>query len=362
MSTWTLIEKLQRAWQRFRAAGVATSSSPSPWRPFRWSVSSAPPSTTATPTRSRPRCRPPPTPPRCDVEDRGDTTSRSCRPRPTPISRRCSPARGDRPTITATYSHQRRLRFTSPAGPREDQLHEGHGVSQMHTSAPTRRSSGATRGCASRSCSTTPARWRTTARSPRSERDQEPADAAAERRDQCRRCLCVHHSVRRRTSTSAPSNYNATWIDWTDWDANNGSCSKTQLVDSYDSKSDCTSARRHLDTANHNNWNGCVMDRGNSSAPSSRNYDTNARHRRRATPPRMYRGRAIRLLPDAAVMALNYNWSAMNDAGQQHDPERQHQPGRSGCSSAGCRWSAAARSDASRRWTRTTHTARSSSC
>ena len=35
-----------------------------------------------------------------------------------------------------------------------------------------------------------------------------------------------------------PVNYNQTWIDWTDWNANNGTCSKSG---SYNTQSSCTS-------------------------------------------------------------------------------------------------------------------------
>jgi Flp pilus assembly protein TadG len=67
------------------------------------------------------------------------------------------------------------------------------------------------------------------------------------------------------------ANYTASWIDWTAWDAANGSCSSSR----YDNKSDCQGASKTWTTANHNTWNGCVVDRGRSTGPSSNNYDTN---------------------------------------------------------------------------------------
>jgi Flp pilus assembly protein TadG len=56
------------------------------------------------------------------------------------------------------------------------------------------------------------------------------------------------------------SNYNQSWIDWTDWDAANGTnvCSQT-------SHGRCTSTT--WTPANHNTWTGCVTDR-------TQNYDT----------------------------------------------------------------------------------------
>ena len=40
-------------------------------------------------------------------------------------------------------------------------------------------------------------------------------------------------------------------------------------------RSNCESCNGTWTPANHNTWNGCVTDRGNSNAPSSGNYDTN---------------------------------------------------------------------------------------
>jgi Flp pilus assembly protein TadG len=62
------------------------------------------------------------------------------------------------------------------------------------------------------------------------------------------------------------SNKSATWLRWTEWDANNGSCSGGS-GSSYKTKTACQSARRTWTASNHNNWTGCVMDR-------DQNYDT----------------------------------------------------------------------------------------
>jgi Flp pilus assembly protein TadG len=58
------------------------------------------------------------------------------------------------------------------------------------------------------------------------------------------------------------SNVSQSWIDWTDWNAANGSCSKSQ----YTTKSSCTSAGKTWTPLNHNKWTGCVTDR-------TQNYD-----------------------------------------------------------------------------------------
>ena len=68
-------------------------------------------------------------------------------------------------------------------------------------------------------------------------------------------------------------NKGASWIDWTAWNNENGSCSNSR----YDTKSECEDANKNWTTANHNSWNGCVTDRGRSSGPHSNNYDTNVK-------------------------------------------------------------------------------------
>jgi Flp pilus assembly protein TadG len=102
------------------------------------------------------------------------------------------------------------------------------------------------------------------------------------------------------------SNYTASWIDWTDWDNQNGSCSSWW----YSTKSSCQGAGKTWTRDNHSTWNGCVTDRGNSNSPSSGNYDTNV-----IAPST---GNAATLFPaeqdsscTQAIMPLNYNWSAM---------------------------------------------------
>jgi Flp pilus assembly protein TadG len=52
-------------------------------------------------------------------------------------------------------------------------------------------------------------------------------------------------------------NVGAGWIDWTDWEAVNGTCSNT----SYTNKSSCESHSKTWTPADHNTWNGCVYDR-----------------------------------------------------------------------------------------------------
>lgn len=59
------------------------------------------------------------------------------------------------------------------------------------------------------------------------------------------------------------SNYNEIWINWTDWEAANGTCSNTY----FRKKSSCQSYGYTWTPKNHNTWNGCVTDR-------DQDYDT----------------------------------------------------------------------------------------
>ena len=190
------------------------------------------------------------------------------------------------------------------------------------------------------------------------------------------------------------SNYNQSWVDWSDWDENKGSCSKwgynTQSsctaqgscnisgnnsqssctsdgncsISGYNSQSTCTAAGVCSNPAkttastctsqractnssytsssqctghgytwgygtwttgvwtagvwtpetwtptSHSTWNGCVMDRGLSSGPSSNNYDTNVTAPTTSDIGTLYTAEQYSSCP-AAVMGLNYNWSSM---------------------------------------------------
>jgi Flp pilus assembly protein TadG len=93
------------------------------------------------------------------------------------------------------------------------------------------------------------------------------------------------------------SNYNATWIDWTDWDAANGTCSNS----GYTKKSSCQSHSGTWTPKNHNTWNGCVTDR-------DQNYDTmNTSPTSGAKfPAEQYSSCPVEL------MGLSYDWTTLN--------------------------------------------------
>src|SRR5262245_11792130 len=101
------------------------------------------------------------------------------------------------------------------------------------------------------------------------------------------------------------SNYNATWIDWTDWNESNGSCSSQW----DNTKSSCQGANKTWTADNHNTWNGCVTDRGNSNNPSNGNYDTNVTAPTIAITATLFAAEQYGNC-SPKVMALNYDWTS----------------------------------------------------
>jgi Flp pilus assembly protein TadG len=103
-----------------------------------------------------------------------------------------------------------------------------------------------------------------------------------------------------------PVNYNQLWIDWTEWNAANGSCSSSK----YSDKSSCLSHGKNWTPDNHNTWNGCVTDRGNSAGPSALNTDTNVTAPVPGVLDTMFTAEQYSSCPQP-IMPLSYNWSAM---------------------------------------------------
>jgi Flp pilus assembly protein TadG len=106
------------------------------------------------------------------------------------------------------------------------------------------------------------------------------------------------------------SNSSATWIDWTDWNNNNGTCKNYNGWSQPQTKTACQAASGSWTRDNHNTWNGCVVDRGNSSAPSSGNYDTNVVAPVTTNTATLFAAEQYAYCPQA-IMPLSYNWSSM---------------------------------------------------
>jgi Flp pilus assembly protein TadG len=110
-----------------------------------------------------------------------------------------------------------------------------------------------------------------------------------------------------------PVNRNANWIDWTDYDY--GICSDT----TYKSKSSCQSAGRTWSKPARSSWNGCITDRGTpgdgssylSKGPSTLNTDTNVTAVDTSNNDTKFPAEQYSSCPDAAVMALSYDWTGM---------------------------------------------------
>jgi Flp pilus assembly protein TadG len=111
----------------------------------------------------------------------------------------------------------------------------------------------------------------------------------------------------------ASSNYNQNWIDWTDWKAANGSCSKS----SHTSQSTCQSNNGTWTpkTPSANNWNGCVTDRGPLAATgaagvSPNNYDQLVDAPIPGNVPSLYPAEQYSSCSQQ-LMALSNDWSGM---------------------------------------------------
>ncbi len=106
-----------------------------------------------------------------------------------------------------------------------------------------------------------------------------------------------------------PSNYNANWIDWTDWNANNQTCSGGGWGWGWGWGNG--NGNQNCSPNNHNTWNGCVVDRGDENAPDPANYDTNVVAPTTSITATRFSAEQYSPCPQAA-MGLSYNWSGMS--------------------------------------------------
>lgn len=114
------------------------------------------------------------------------------------------------------------------------------------------------------------------------------------------------------------SNVGASWIRWDLWDADHGTCSKSQ----YTSKNSCQNNNGTWTPANHNTWNGCIEDR---------DKDTNVNYDVLDTAPTSTNNTKYPAAQEcgslAQIMPLNYNWgtSSSNDPATLHGKVNQMQ-------------------------------------
>ncbi len=95
-------------------------------------------------------------------------------------------------------------------------------------------------------------------------------------------------------------NVSATWIDWTDWEAANGTCSKYW----YSSKSSCQSAGGTWTPKSHSVWKGCVNDRDQNNDVLNTPTGSGA-----ATKYRAHQASAC----PTAMVPLNHDWTALHN-------------------------------------------------
>jgi hypothetical protein len=103
------------------------------------------------------------------------------------------------------------------------------------------------------------------------------------------------------TDVNAGTNHvDAPWIDWTDWEAANGTCSKS----SYTNKSSCVSNGKIWTPANHSTWNGCVYDR-------DQNNDVSNTAPVPGAPATLFRAHQASACP-ASLVPLGHDWTALH--------------------------------------------------
>jgi Flp pilus assembly protein TadG len=126
------------------------------------------------------------------------------------------------------------------------------------------------------------------------------------------------------------SKYQANWINWSDWEDNNGSCSGGGNGNGNGwgwgwgggwgggtGKSNCNG---NWTPANHNTWNGCVVDRGSSAAPSTLNTDTNVMAPDITKPDTLFSAEQYDYCSQP-VMTLNYDWAGMKSLVDSFTPD-----------------------------------------
>ena len=95
-------------------------------------------------------------------------------------------------------------------------------------------------------------------------------------------------------------NVNAAWIDWTNWETSNGTCTVWKH-----SQSSCVANGGVWTPASHSTWNGCVYDR-------DQNNDVLNTATVAGSPATMFRAHQASACP-TAMMPLSTDWTALND-------------------------------------------------
>jgi hypothetical protein len=107
------------------------------------------------------------------------------------------------------------------------------------------------------------------------------------------------------------STYNASWIDWSAWNDDNGSDVSTQVCTKNGKKTKCSTSTTWV-PSNHNTWNGCVTDRGLSNQPHSGNYDADVTAPTASNTATLFPAEQYDSCPQQ-MMALSYDWANLKN-------------------------------------------------
>ena len=119
-------------------------------------------------------------------------------------------------------------------------------------------------------------------------------------------------------------NYNATWIDWSDWEDENGTWQNTTSCSSgyghsRRGRSHCSNNYTWVPN-NHNTWSGCVTDRGGPNAPgSTAGYDQKVDAPDPNNADTQFPAEQYDSCP-VEMMGQNYNWTAMKSLVESMQP------------------------------------------
>jgi len=115
-------------------------------------------------------------------------------------------------------------------------------------------------------------------------------------------------------------NYNGNWIDWDDWEADNGSWQYVQTCSgsSRRGRSRCSGSNQWV-VANHNTWNGCITDRDQNydqdvAAPVPSDADLPANKASTLFPAEQYDACPV------AMKGLSYDWTGMKSVVDSMSP------------------------------------------
>lgn len=115
------------------------------------------------------------------------------------------------------------------------------------------------------------------------------------------------------------SNYQATWIDWSEWDDENGDDVSSTTCTKNGKKKKCTTSTTWVPD-NHNTWNGCVTDRGDTNNPNVGDYDTKVTKPTTTIKATLFTAEQYDSCPKA-ILPLSYDWTGMKNLVNSMTPD-----------------------------------------